>query len=539
MADRMILDRLGHLMVADVAAGRLGPNSEAACLFLEAQPKAALDLLDMFFAESRKKRANEKLVSAFAFMIGRTLEFARFAVESGHEDASDLVEAVRQRLLVLSKESQAEPTPLLLILREFALAKLDPGPELRQLILQFAHGAAVSAPEPKEAKALDAHLENIARAVGNDPFELYDRVREMVEAFPDDQRAAMGASLLQSRESIAREAAVGWLLDAASSVRNSAASSFEQAAAVGGVSGSMLRRLIAVRNWLPEPDRMSLDRAIQTCRRKGVEISALPQPQVREVLASGIDGAGAQSIFVIAREGRKNAFLCLLLKQGIGVRDVCAHHGLTRPQCDDLLEHMNEIDLFPTTLDYVHLAAAHALAVNLKSGVMPPFAMLDFIETTGLQGLQPQELSTEAVMATLAAEADPALSQPEAIASALASSRELPDEFMFLDSWFESDTEIERLLGGKKLSKAKRIALVRDELLPRRMAKWIERLAWTALTLRHGEEEEPWEEFFASAKELSTGRALRDIPLMAHAASLTVEAFADRRSTPSRRKVDI
>ena len=113
-------------------------------------------------------------------------------------------------------------------------------------------------------------------------------------------------------------------------------------------------------------------------------------------------------------------------------------------------------------------------------------------------------------MALLEAETDPALLQPEAVASLLASSRDLPDRFMLLDSWFESDTEVDRLLGGKKLSNPKRIALVQDELLPRRAAKWAERLAWTALTLRNGEEDEPWEEFFVSAKELSAGRPPRE-----------------------------
>jgi hypothetical protein len=279
----------------------------------------------------------------------------------------------------------------------------------------------------------------------------------------------------------------------------------------------MLRRLIALRNWLAEADRLSLDRAIQTCRRKGVEVGTLPQAHVREVLVSGIDGAGAQSIFVVAREGRKNAIASLLVKHGIGVRDAWARHGLSRAECDDLQEQLKQVDIFPAGLDYVRTAAAHAVAVNL-------------------QGLQPEELPANAVIALLEAETDPALLQPEVVASLLASSRDLPDEFMFLDSWFESDTEVDRLLGGKKLSNPKRIALVRDELLPRRAAKWAERLAWTALTLRNGDEDEPWEEFFVSAKELSAGRPAREIPLMAHVAALTVEAFAaNRRSRPNSR----
>ena len=347
----------------------------------------------------------------------------------------------------------------------------------------------------------------------------------MADAFPDDHRAAMGAWLLQSREAAAREAALGWLLDASPSVRDLAASGIEHAAAMGGVSGVMLRRLITLRNWLPEPDRVSLDRAIQVCRRKGVEISPSPQSQVRDVLASGIDGAGSQSIFMLAREGRRNAIGCVLLKHGIGVRDAWARHGLTRTELDDFMGELQEIDVFPTSLDYVRIATAHALAVNLASGVMPPFALLDVMETAGLQGVQPEELSADGVLGLLEVDADPRLSRPEVIAELLASSRGLPDGLSFLDSWLEADAEVEQLLGGKKLSRAKRITLVRDELLPPRVPAWVERLAWTALTLQQGEDDEPWEAFFVSAKELKAGRPVGEIPLMTHVAALTVDAF--------------
>ena len=328
----------------------------------------------------------------------------------------------------------------------------------------------------------------------------------MVSAFPENQRAGMVTWLLNSRAPVAREAALGWLLDSSPSVRNSTASLIEHAAATGGVSGVMLRRLITVRNWLPDADRMSLDRAIQACRRKNVEVSPWPQSQVREVLVSGIDGAGAQSIFVLAREGRHNGIACILLKHGVGVRDAWARHGLTRAELDDFVAQIQQIDLLPCSLDYARIAVAHSLALSLASGVMAPFPLLDAMETAGLQGIQPEELPATAVLSLVESKADPGLLQPKVINDVLARSRDLPDEFEFLDSWFEADDEVEHLLGAKQLSRAKRVALVRDELLQRRSAKWVERLAWTALTLQHGEEDEPWEPFFISAREIEAGR---------------------------------
>jgi hypothetical protein len=161
--------------------------------------------------------------------------------------------------------------------------------------------------------------------------------------------------------------------------------------------------------------------------------------------------------------------------------------------------------------------------------VMPPFAMLDVMETIGLQGLQPEALTAEAMLGLLEAEADPALSQPAITADLLASSGALAREFGFLESWFEADTEVERLLGATGLTRPKRIARVADELLPRRSGKWVDRLAWTALTLRHAEEDEPWEGFYVSARELKAGRPIAHVPLMMHVAVQTVDAHAATR----------
>jgi hypothetical protein len=71
-------------------------------------------------------------------------------------------------------------------------------------------------------------------------------------------------------------------------------------------------------------------------------------------------------------------------------------------------------------------------------------------------------------------------------------------------------------------------ALVRDVLLPQRTAKWTNLLAWTALTLRHCEEDESWQDFFVSAKELARGRPLAEIALMARVADNTVTAYLSR-----------
>jgi hypothetical protein len=219
----------------------------------------------------------------------------------------------------------------------------------------------------------------------------------------------------------------------------------------------------------------------------------------------------------------------LLVKAGVGVRDAWARHGLTRAETEEFLDQVaGGMEVFPISLEYVRLAAAHALAVNQASGTMPPFALLDFVETADLQGLQPEALPLERLLAMLEAEADPAaLGSP---AELLARSRAVVDRYGFLESWFEEGAAVEQLLEGKRIARAKRVALVRESLLPEHATKWGDRLARIALLLRHCEDEEPWQEFFVAAKEVLAGRTMAEIPLMSRVAEVTVDAYIASQS---------
>ena len=362
-------------------------------------------------------------------MTGQALEAMRYGAEGGQEEAAGMVEAVRQRLLVLSKEDRAEPALLLLILREFALAKLDPGPELRQQMQRLAEETPASAPGPGDIETLDAHLEDLAREAGGRPVPALSTSsrdgRGLSRRPPggDGRLAApVSRSGLYGKPPLAR----CWMPRGRSGTRPRRASSrrLGWAACQVRCSGTSLRCAIG---W----PRLIAWRWTGRSRRAGVKASRLARCHRRRCGRSSCPASMGQgrkaSSSLPARAAKMRSRACLV-KHGIGVRDAWARHGLSRAECDDFREQLEQVDIFPASLDYVRAAAAHALAVNLRSGVMPPFAMIDFLETAGLQGLQPEELPTNAVMALLEAAAIPALLQPEAVASLLASSRDLPDQ---------------------------------------------------------------------------------------------------------------
>src|SRR4051794_41526547 len=201
----------------------------------------------------------------------------------------ELADAVRRTLLQAGTSGLVQPILLVMILMEFANAKLDPGADLQHLMANLFEQIGLEKGADTSGGDFDSYLEDLAEEVGGDPFALHAQMLEMAAALPADHRTTTGISLLRTGETSAREASVGWLLDPSAEVRHAVASAIEQAAPHGAVSGSMLRRLIALRNWLPETDRPWLDRAIQACRRKGVECTSWPQSQVHDALASGID----------------------------------------------------------------------------------------------------------------------------------------------------------------------------------------------------------------------------------------------------------
>src|SRR5215207_1545958 len=134
MPDRTTLAHLGKLVAADVTTGQPGANSWAASQALEAHPEAVLDLIEMLFTEGRKTRPNEKLVSAYVYMIGQALEVIRMALENGQASAQELAEAVRLTLLQVGTSGLVQPILFVMIVMEFSNAKLDPGADLQHLV---------------------------------------------------------------------------------------------------------------------------------------------------------------------------------------------------------------------------------------------------------------------------------------------------------------------------------------------------------------------------------------------------------------------
>jgi hypothetical protein len=225
---------------------------------------------------------------------------------------------------------------------------------------------------------------DLVKQADDDPFVLHSFLAESSEGMPGEHRAVMATALLFSGEATAVEASVGWLLDPAPSVRQALASALQDAARKGNVTPTMLRRMIAMRNWLPGDSRAALDAAIATARRKGMPPAQWDDVEVRQLACTGVDGSGAIGVLAHCRSKRKHVLGSLVLKHGIGVRDAWVRKGMKTKEIKQTFFEASLMDQFMIPADFIRNVVGHFLAVGHQTGSTAPFGLLQFVEAIGV-----------------------------------------------------------------------------------------------------------------------------------------------------------
>src|SRR5690349_17150726 len=87
----------------------------------------------------------------------------------------------------------------------------------------------------------------------------------------------------------------------------------------------------------PTTRRPNVDIAIRALRPKAASPLAVEPWEIRGVFASLCDGAGAQSLFALAKRGRRFALASLLVKSEVGVLDAWVRDGMTKAEADALI----------------------------------------------------------------------------------------------------------------------------------------------------------------------------------------------------------
>jgi hypothetical protein len=416
-------------------------------------------------------------------------------------------------------------------------AKLELHPRIREQALAVAeyYGRFRSG---KGAPDLDTLLERLVHeARPRDPFDLLDPILAEMGLMPVEGQAVLATGMLASSQPLLNELAVLMLLHPNAEVRTALAVVFRQGNLVRRVSALGLRRLIGLRNWLPAGERPAVDALIKDVRRAGVESAPLLPVQPISVYASTFDGSGVQGVCFFARDGQHYRIDWVLVKQGLGIREVWGGGGMTKREMETRVREMTA-DANAATVHraYLDRLLAHFIAVGLEQGTPPSPYLMSVAEKAGGDYWKPYRLSLDETIAELEARAPDAFT-PERVRDVQESARNWPSYEGFARSWFEDDARIDDLLRehvGRPQDWMLRlpvsVRVIVEEVLEGKRAVWAERLMWMSLwaQAREARPNVPWQDFLIVAKALNRGTPLSQIPLMDAIALRSVQSASRR-----------
>ena len=107
-----------------------------------------------------------------------------------------------------------------------------------------------------------------------------------------------------------------WLLDPAAPIRLAAAKALADRASAGGLSSDVTGKMVMLRSRMPDDDaRAAVDQALKAAMRSGTATGAPVKPwTIHSVIATLLDGGGAQSIMIALQSGGSRKTAMLLLK---------------------------------------------------------------------------------------------------------------------------------------------------------------------------------------------------------------------------------
>jgi hypothetical protein len=353
--------------------------------------------LESFVAHATGRGANDPLASDCLDGLQHQLELIRYRSDRGYQDAVRSIEEFQRAVADLVASGRIGGLELAMLGSALHRAGIPASAEFAAALEQSAAGFVANAAPTGFA----AMLEDLASQCGGDPFIVASMLAETGHGLPAQARSRMVVEQTCSASAVMRDAATLQMLDPDPEVRRATAAALQ--ARMASLSPDSLRRLIMMRNWHPEEERPLVDAIIRSARAKGIDC-APPQEGITEtILASGIDGSGAQGFFIVSPAGRRKRLSSVLLKNG--VRDAWTGPPERRRDIETALaQAVAETSMMPVSRDYFDRTVRHHLSLGLAAGAWPPAGLLQVAETIGGAPWQPERLDWRDALAALLAE---------------------------------------------------------------------------------------------------------------------------------------
>lgn len=521
--------RLASRIADAIARGRAPGPTPALEAFLAGPIEEIYAVLDAF--ERHLATGTERtldLAEAYLNLMQLRLEHLRYDVDANYDWAKEQARAFQQTVAEHARTGRIDGAALALIGRALHEAKLEPIPELIAAggELPSARTEAEIRDLPREAEGL---MQSIVEQAGEDPFAICEVIAQCATTLPPQARSAAASLFLSRGQGTAQQAAALMILDGSAEIRHAIALAL--LAHAHRMSPPSLRRLISLRNWLPETDHHFVDQVVRAARESGIECPAWQSRPAAAIHASALDGAGVQGFLIVSPEGKRQRLSSVLVKRAKGIQEAWCREARKGEVSQSLRFAAAEGMLQTVSREYLDLVVQHYLAVGRNAGNLPPVALLQLAETLGGAGWQPSELEWRNALDGLLRDVPPAELTEAAVSRTLDQSAAW-SEVGTAESWFEDDQEVADLIAGTRSRTDARLSeYVLRTVVERRASKWAEHFVWVALWLRHihPSPDARWKNFAVLARAVADGRGIADIPLMRAIADRTVVALAFAR----------
>ena len=490
-------------------------------------PDAAARLLEETATVMESGAREENLTQ----LMSAALDEARMARENGQKRGAAFIEVLEEHLDHLQATDRMSFKGTFAVSSSWVRAGLTPPECLSSDKDRLS--ASIPDMDGVDAGHLDGLFEslfgNLIEAGGGNASALHAMFAELLPTIPAGARGALVRIAVARPDELFAERGCAWLLDPSVQVRSAAADGLSDRLQAGRLSTGVLARLTMMRSWLTdEAVRDRVDALVRDALRKAVgEPHRGVSPKVHRVIASMVDGSGAQSMAAAVQSGGLRHVAVVLLKQGFGVKDAyvvpCASATEQRSIMAGITE---DIEAYDVPRDYLAQAIGLALSDGLERGYAPVPGLVDVAQSCALTGLRPIPAAVGDILALADPEGRIAGLSVQARGSLIMSSQHWEEHYPMLSSWFEDGDETLDALDGAK----SRAALQRGmwRILEGRRQHWARIIARNAHLLAAAGKEDA-EEFTAVAAALAQGRDLKKTPVMHCIVDQSILAWADRR----------
>ncbi|WOG27893.1 hypothetical protein [Endozoicomonas sp. 8E] len=310
-----------------------------------------------------------------------------------------------------------------------------------------------------------------------DEFAFVTVIKEQLGFIPDDVMNTLVHALLSLGEQAA-DALMLMVLDRDEQRAVAVASAISEHPEVIGTK--TLSRLIRIRNWLAAPVQKPVDKLIRDVRKLGV----VPQPpeaqDIQEVHMSGVDGAGAQGVMLLVKEGRSFRLISFVLKEAIGVIDVMVTPPETKNELKKYLALAKEQEagMEKVSLELIQTQLPVFLALNLKSKIAIDHELVQAMELLSLDDWNP----ASAEVGNLYADLIPLTPTTEDIEQAQKKSGKWTTSGVG-QSWFSDDARLQKVIDSSPVQSL--CTTICNEVLDSDRHLWGERLGRMAVWAQH------------------------------------------------------